>query len=374
MDPIVIALIVAAAIAVLLAAALAAQAAGGRKHAELAGRLSQFAEQNAATQAQLAERLQAQERELSKTMDERLGDMSRRLGESLERSSKQTATTMGDLRERLARIDAAQQTISELSGQVVGLQNILSDKQARGAFGELQLNDLVRGVLPPSAYRLQATLSNNRRADCLVHLPDPPGPIAVDAKFPLESFRALRAAEDDIAIEKARREFKQALTVHINHIAERYILTGETADAALMFLPSEAVYAELHASFPDVVELSYKQRVFVVSPTTLWATLNTVRAILQDVHMREQAGVIRREVHALLGDVGRLAERVDKLNGHFAMAEKDIRDIGISADKVVKRGTRIKDLEFDEPASIDPVADGQMVPEVGRARLDETGK
>lgn len=316
--------------------------------AELAGRLSQLAESGAAAQAQLAERMQAQERAVTKTLEERLADLTRRIGENLQKNSTHTGETMAKLQERLAVIDAAQKNITELSGQVVGLQDILANKQARGAFGEIQLQDLVRNALPPSAYDFQVTLGNGKRADCMVHLPNPPGSIVIDAKFPLESYRAMVDAADDTARTQARRRFAADVGTHISHIAERYIVPGETAESALLFLPSEAVYAELHATFPEVLERSYAQRVWIVSPTTMMATLNTVRAVLKDARMREQAGVIQQEVSRMLQDVGRLDQRVENLERHFGQAEKDLREIRTSAEKVVRRGEHITEIELGD--------------------------
>lgn len=319
--------------------------------AELAGRLSQLAESGAAAQAQLSERMQAQERAVTKTLEERLADLTRRIGENLQKNTSHTGETMAKLQERLAVIDAAQKNITELSGQVVGLQDILANKQARGAFGEIQLQDLVRNALPPSAYDFQVTLGNGKRADCMIHLPNPPGSIVVDAKFPLESYRAMVDAADDTARTQARRKFASDVATHIGHIAERYIVPGETAESALLFLPSEAVYAELHATFPEVLERSYAQRIWIVSPTTLMATLNTVRAVLKDARMREQAGVIQQEVTRMLQDVGRLDQRVENLERHFGQAEKDLREIRTSAEKVVRRGERITEIELGEDAT-----------------------
>lgn len=316
--------------------------------AELAGRLSQIAESGAVAQAQLSERLQAQERAVTKTLEERLADLTRRIGENLQKNTTHTGETMAKLQERLAVIDAAQKNITELSGQVVGLQDILANKQARGAFGEIQLQDLVRNALPPSAYEFQVTLGNGKRADCMVHLPNPPGSIVIDAKFPLESYRALVDAPDDAARTLARRKFASDVAVHIGHIAERYIVPGETAESALLFLPSEAVYAELHANFPEVLERSYAQRVWIVSPTTMMATLNTVRAVLKDARMREQAGVIQQEVTHMLQDVGRLDQRVENLEKHFGQAEKDLREIRTSAEKIVRRGEHITEIEIGD--------------------------
>lgn len=316
---------------------------------ELAGRLAQMAESQAAQQAAIAERLQAQERALAKALDERLADFGKRVGDRLQEQTAAATKSLSELKERLAVIDAAQKNITELSTQVVGLQDILANKQARGAFGEIQLADLVQGTLPPSAYEFQATLSGGTRADCLLKLPNPPGPICIDAKFPLESFRALREAKDEAALVQARRDFAAAIRTHFRAIAEKYIRPGETAESALMFLPSEAVYAELHANFPNVVEESFRHRVWIVSPTTLMATLTTVRAVLKDVRMREQAGVIQKEVRLLLQDVARLDERASKLQRHFDQAGEDIRQLRISTEKVVKRGERIDELELEEP-------------------------
>ncbi len=319
---------------------------------EVAGRLSQMAETQAAGQAQLAQRLQEQERALARALDERLGQVTTRVSESLEKTTTQQRGLLDALTERLIKIDAAQKNIAELSTQVVGLQDILANKQARGAFGELQLRDLVEAVLPPSAYAFQAKIGDNKRADCLLILPNPPGSIVIDAKYPLEAYRALIAAPDPAARKQAERTFANDVLKHVRDIADKYIVPGETAESALMFLPSEAVYAELHANFPDVIEQSYKARVFIVSPTTLWATLNTVRAVLKDVRMREAANVIQKEVLRLLQDVERLDKRVSKLQSHFDLSVEDVRQIRISTDKVKGRGEKIQDLQFEdeEPA------------------------
>ena len=313
----------------------------------LRGELARLTETFAAGQRNMEERLKAEQRALAERIHEHEASLTKTLAEGLQATTEKTLESIGKVEVRLAVIDRAQANISDLSGQVVNLQNILSNKQARGAFGEIQLNDLVRQVLPPSAYRFQASLENNKRVDCLLELPNPPGAIAIDAKFPLESYHALQAATDGVARKAAERAFRAAMQGHIKNISERYIVAGETADAALMFLPSEAVYAELHANFPSVVDASYQARVFIVSPTTLWATLNTVRAILKDVHMKEQAGLIQKEVQALLGDVVRLDDRVGKLQRHFDQAGDDMRQIRISTDKVGKRAERIESVQLE---------------------------
>ncbi|WP_340116657.1 DNA recombination protein RmuC [Pelagibius sp. 7325] len=317
--------------------------------AALTGRLAQMAESQTAVQNVIIERLQAQERVVIKTVDERLQGFSKQVGERLNDSSTKSQTALANLHERLAVIDKAQQNLTELSTQVVGLQDILANKQARGAFGEIQLRDLVEASLPPSAYAFQATLGNGRRADCLLQLPNPPGAIAIDSKFPLESYEALRkAGSDEALLVPARRAFAADVRRHVQDIAQRYIIPGETAESALMFLPSEAVYAELHANYREVVEASYKARVWIVSPTTLMATLNTVRAVLKDVRMREQAAIIQTEVGKMMEDVVRLDKRVGKLESHFDQASRDIQDIRTSANKIVSRGEKIGELELED--------------------------
>jgi DNA recombination protein RmuC len=283
--------------------------------------------------------LREQERSLANLVSERL-----------ERSDKATGQVVTDLRERLARIDEAQRKIGDLSTQVVSLQQILTNKQARGAFGEVQLNDLVSSALPPSAYELQWTMSTGTRVDCLLKLPKPPGPIAIDAKFPLESYHALRAvaAGDAQGLALAQRAFQAAMRQHIKDIRSKYIIDGETAESALLFLPSEAIYAELHANFGGIVDESYKARVWIVSPTTMMATLNTVRAVLKDVQMREQAGEIQKLVGLMMGDVKRLQERVDNLKRHFTQTEKDLREIETSTVQITRRGERIQVVDMGE--------------------------
>lgn len=315
---------------------------------ELSGRLALLNESNLQEQNRLFTALNEQKMAVLKIMDEKLLAVTKSVGEGLQQSTAKTNQTLIDLRERLAKIDVAQQKISSLSEQVVSLQEVLSNKQSRGAFGEIQLNDLVTSILPPSAYSFQAVLSNGKKADCLLNLPNPPGSIVVDAKFPLESYQALRNASNDREKLEAERFFKASVIKHVKDISEKYILNGETAESALMFLPSEAIYAELHANFVDVVETSYKAKVWIVSPTTLMATLNTVRAVLKDAYMREQAGVIQKEVGLLIDDIGRLDERIENLGKHFKQANDDIDSIKISSSKISKRIEKIEAIEVGE--------------------------
>ena len=283
-------------------------------------------------------------------MEQRLAEVSRVMGETLVGSSTRTARSLGELHQRLETIDRAQANIEKLSGNVLSLQDILSNKQTRGAFGEIQLNDIVVKALPSDAYTMQATLSNGRRADCLIHLPQPPGPIVVDAKFPLEAYEALRRAETPGQVTEAQRMMRASVRAHIRAISEKYILDGETADGALMFLPSEAVYAELHANFPEVVRDGFAAKVWIVSPTTCMAVLNTMRAVLKDARMRAQAGAIRRELSELYKDVERLGDRVGNLDRHFGQAAKDIEEIKISSDKAGRRARRLDNFDFEELA------------------------
>lgn len=347
--------VLAVAVAVVTALLVRRSASDNNAQTELAGRIAQLSESAAANQAQLNERLQAQERAVTKAVEDRLADLSRRVGENLQQSSTKTTESMTKLQERLAVIDAAQKNITELSGQVVGLQDILSNKQTRGAFGEVQLQDLVQNALPPSAYDFQVTLSNTRRADCVIHMPNPPGSIVIDAKFPLEGYNALCAAADDAGRQVASRRFIADIKKHVGDIADRYILRGETAESALMFLPSEAVYAELHANFQSSVEEAWRKRVWIVSPTTLMATLHTVRAVLKDAEMREQAGLIQKEVEVLLKDVQRIDTRATNLQKHFSNVESDIRDLLISTGKVTTRGQKIAELELEDDDDPTPV-------------------
>ena len=346
-------IVVAAILAGLAVALVMGRGRGGRGEeiVELSARLKQLAETYTLAQGQIGERLQAQERALSESLDKRLGMVADRLTEGLSKSSKETQATMGELGKRLAVIDAAQKNIAELSTQMVGLQDILSNKQARGAFGEVQLKNLVEDVLPPDAYEFQATIGDNKRVDCLIRLPNPPGPISIDAKFPLESYALLRNASDEAGRTVASRAFTAAMQVHLKDIQTKYIVQGETADCALLFLPSEAIYYEIQSSFPNIVEESRKRRVFIVSPDTLWFVLNTLNAVLRDVRMRTQAHVIQREVGHLLKDVSLLKDRVANLQTHFGQANRDIDQILISADKIDKRGNKISSVELEDDAA-----------------------
>ncbi|MBT3650863.1 MAG: DNA recombination protein RmuC [Rhodobacteraceae bacterium] len=311
----------------------------------LSGGLHHVSEVNAKTQTNMLA-----------LMEQRLAQVQQQLSENMHGSARRTAQSLGDLQQRLATIDKAQENITKLSGDVLSLQDILSNKQTRGAFGEIQLHDIVIKALPQDSFTMQATLSNGRRADCIIHLPNPPGPIAIDSKFPLEAYEAMRRASTEADLAEAARQFRTALRKHIKDISEKYIIEGETADGALMFLPSEAVYAEIHANFPDLVRESFAARVWIVSPTTCMATLNTMRAILKDARMRAQAGSIRRELGLLYQDVDRLGTRVENLDRHFGQAAKDLSEIKISSEKAGRRARRLDNFDFEElaPSEAEP--------------------
>ena len=303
----------------------------------LAGGLKQVGDAQASSQAQMIN-----------VMERRLEEVQQKMGDTLHGTAARTARSLGELHTRLETIDKAQSNIEKLSGDVLSLQDILSNKQTRGAFGEIQLHDIVTRTLSPDAYAFQVTLSNGKRADCIIHLPNPPGSIVIDSKFPLEAYEALRRAKTDDEAKLAERAMRTAVRAHIKAISEKYIIEGETADGALMFLPSEAVYAELHANFPDVVREGFDARVWIVSPTTCMATLNTMRAVLKDARMREQAGAIRKELGLLYKDVDRLGMRVENLGRHFSQASKDVEEIKISAAKAGVRARRLDAFDFEE--------------------------
>jgi DNA recombination protein RmuC len=277
-----------------------------------------------------------------------LSDLEAQVKETLTGSSEKTNKSLTQLQERLSTIDKAQSNIEKLSGDVLSLQDILSNKQTRGAFGEIQLNDIVKKALPPDSYSFQHTLSNGKRADCLIYLPNPPGPIVIDAKFPLEAYEKLISANTNEEKAKSLALLKQSVKTHIRAISEKYLIEGETADGALMFLPSEAVYAELHAKLPEVVREGFSAKVWIVSPTTCMATLHTMRAILKDARMQEQAGEIRKTLSLVNKDVKLIVERAGKLDTHFSAALKDLEGINIAAGRAGKRSEKLDNFDFEE--------------------------
>ena len=283
-----------------------------------------------------------------KHVESRLEEIQNTISSSLSGSSVKTAQTLGELQQRLQTIDNAQTNIEKLSGEVLGLQEILSNKQARGIFGEIQLKDIVSRALPADAYDFQFTLSNGKRADCIIYLPEPQGNIVIDSKFPLEAYNAMIKNTNEVEKNRDVQSFQSSIKTHIKDISEKYIIEGETADGAILFLPSEAIYAELHANFSKLVNEGFESRVWIVSPTTLMATLNTMRAILKDERFRRHTSHIRSELDLLYKDMQRLEGRIVNLDKHFNLASKDVDEIRISAKKASKRVINIERFEFDE--------------------------
>jgi DNA recombination protein RmuC len=284
--------------------------------------------------------------QLQHNMNERLDSVTHRLGESMEKTKQQTSENLQKLNERLAVIDRAQKNITELASQVTSLQSVLANKQQRGAFGQGRMEIIIQDGLPKDCYQFQYTLKNGKRPDCAIFLPDG-RPLVVDAKFPLEATTALREAKSDDERQQAAQRLRQDIGRHIADIADKYLLPGETQDLALMFVPSESVYAELHDGFDDVVQKAFRSKVVIVSPSLLMLAIHVIQQIQRDARMREAADKIHAEVGHLMDDLKRLHDRVLKLQQHFGQANEDVRQILISAEKIEKRGARITDVDFD---------------------------
>lgn len=291
--------------------------------------------------------------DLARLLTERIDASSHRVNQSMTESREKTEETLTKLAERLAVIDRAQTNITQLSGEIVSLQSILSNKQQRGAFGQGRMEAIIADGLPSGAYSFQTALSNGSRPDALIHMPNDAPPLVIDAKFPLEGWQRLNEAENPEALKAAMAAFRGDCGVHIKAISEKYLLAGETQDTAFMFVPSESIFADLHERFEDVVQRAARARVVIVSPSLLMLSIQVIQALLRDVRMREQAHVIQKEVVALLADVGRLNERVTKLQTHFRQANTDIDDILISTGKLTKRGARIEAMDFEEKPKLE---------------------
>ncbi|NTJ05822.1 DNA recombination protein RmuC [Rhizobium lusitanum] len=313
-----------------------------RAQAEMQGRLATMAEVFGSRQA-----------ELNQAIGQRLDGMSQRVTATIGEQTRSTHENLRRLQERLAVIDAAQTNIQTLAKDVVGLQAILSNKQTRGAFGQARMETIVADGLPMGAYSFQPTLSNGSRPDCTIRMPNGSPPLVIDAKFPLEAWNAIRAAANPEHSKIAGQQFRRDLELHIRDIAEKYLIPGETQDTAFLFVPSESIFAEIHENFEAIVQKAQRARIVIVSPSLLMLSIQVIQAVLKDQRMREQAHVIQSEVAHLMDDLSRLDERVRKLQGHFAMAQKDVDMIVTSADKLARRGERIEALEFEtakEPA------------------------
>ena len=314
-----------------------------RLNAELTGRLRSMAEVMTSRQTDLA-----------RIMADRLDAVGARVGQGLEQGARSTADHLAKLGERLAVIDRAQEGLTGLTKEMLGLKEILANKQSRGAFGQGRMEAIVRDNLSADAFAFQHVLSNRNRPDCVIRLPGDDRLMVVDAKFPLEAFTAFRAADSDAARKEASARLRNDVGKHIRDIAERYFVPGETQDLALLFVPAESIYADLQEHFDDLVQKAHRARVMVVSPSLLMLAIQVMQSIVRDQRMRAQAHLIQTEVRHLLTDVARLRERVGKLDGHFRQAQEDVAQIATSSDKIAKRGERIDQLEFNEPQAVKP--------------------
>jgi DNA recombination protein RmuC len=305
----------------------------------------------------MGELLHQAQTQLQATVNERLDAVTAQLGTSMQSAAKHTVENLQKLNERLAVIDRAQRGLSDLTAQVTSLRDVLANKQARGAFGQGRMEAIIQDGLPKGAYAFQCTLKNGRRPDCVVFLPDQ-RPLVVDAKFPLEAITALRESKTDDERKLAAQRVRQDVMRHVLDIADRYLIPGETQDIALMFVPSESVYAELHDSFDDVVQRAHRAQVMLVSPTLLMLAIQVIQQIQKDARMREAADLVRNEVILMMKDVRLLGERVKKLQAHFGQAGDDMNNILTSAGRIEKRAGKIEELEFDAddppPANVIP--------------------
>ncbi|WP_431321234.1 DNA recombination protein RmuC [Rhizobium sp. YTU87027] len=304
--------------------------------AEMHGRMSTMAEVFGSRQS-----------ELNQAINQRLDGMSQRVSTTISEQTKSTHENLQQLQERLAVIDAAQSNIQTLAKDVVGLQAILSNKQTRGAFGQSRMETIVADGLPMGAYAFQQTLSNGSRPDCTIRMPNGAPPLVIDAKFPLEAWNAIRDAGGPDGAKVASQQFRRDMETHIRDISEKYLIQGETQDTAFMFVPSESIFAEIHENFEAIVQKAHRSRIVIVSPSLLMLSIQVIQAVLKDQRMRAQAHVIQGEVANLMDDLGRLDERVRKLQNHFSMAQRDVDQILTSADKLTKRGAKIEALEFE---------------------------
>ena len=342
------------AIAAMLARATRARGAEAARHdvhvEEVEQRMAELARIQADTAGRvrtMGEVISGRQAELARAVSERLDAVTHRIGQSMQTSTQHTVANLQKLNERLAVIDGAQKNITDLASQVTSLRQVLSNKQARGAFGQGRMEAIVQDGLHKESYKFQHTLSNGRRPDCAVFLPNDDRPLIIDAKFPLEAITALHEARSEEQKEAAVRRIRQDVSKHVSDIAERYLIPGETQDMALMFVPSESVYAELYDGFDELFQKAYRVQVVLVSPSLLMLAIQVMQQIQRDARMREAAHEIRTEVGHLMDDLGRLHERVLNLQKHFGQANNDIAQILTSAEKVAKRGGRINSLEFE---------------------------
>jgi DNA recombination protein RmuC len=346
---------------ILLLAMVIVIARSGRRGAELAmaqairadeleERLSQILRaqsEQTGRQSEIAQALAGRQAEMTRAVNERLDSVTHRVGQSMEATTRNTMDSLRVLHERLGIIDNAHKNLTDLTSQVTTLRDVLANKQSRGAFGQARMEAIVQDGMPKGSYEFQFTLSTGKRPDCVVFLPDQ-RPLCIDAKFPLEAMTALHDARSDDARRIAAQRLRADIMKHVSDIAEKYLITGETQDTALMFVPSESVYAEIHDGFDDVIQKAYRARVVLVSPSLLMLAIQVMQQILKDARIRDAADQIRNEVMHLGDDLTRLRERVVKLQKHFGDVNEDVRQILISADKIEKRAGRIEELDFSK--------------------------
>jgi len=364
-DPAGVAWLLALLLATLCAAAFGLLVASRRRSVEQVrqaaqseARLAELMRAQAEMQGRLAnmtETLSQRQTELNQAVNQRLDGMTHRLGSTITEQTKSTHENLRLLQERLAVIDAAQSNIQTLAKDVVGLQAILSNKQTRGAFGQGRMEAIIADGLPMGAYEFQATLSNGKRPDCLVRMPNGAPPLVIDAKFPLEAWNAFRDTAAPGARKAAATQFRRDLEVHVRDISEKYLIAGETQDMAFLFVPSESIFAEIHEHFDGVVQKAQRLKVVIVSPSLLMLSIQVIQAVLKDQRMREQAHLIQGEVALLMEDLSRLDDRTRKLQGHFLAAQRDVDQILTSSEKLTRRGAKIGALELEQagPASVD---------------------
>lgn len=277
-----------------------------------------------------------------------LQQLTQQVNHRLTEGFEKTSSTFVDVVKRLTIIDEAQKKITELSNHVVSLQDVLVDKRARGAFGEVQLSSLIANMIPSAHYQMQYTLSNQKRADCILFLPEPTGNVVIDAKFPLETYQRLLSVDSGSVERKSlQQQFRQDIQKHIKDIAEKYIIPNETTDGAMMFIPAESIFAEIHANYPELISLSQRLKVWLVSPSTLMAVLTTAKAVLKDDATRKQVHIIQKHLHALSDDFQRFEKRMDKLSKHIDLAHQDVNEVNTSAKKITSRFQKIESVEID---------------------------
>src|SRR5260221_674508 len=336
---------------------------------ELEDRLSEMLRaqsENSVRVDAMGQALAGRQAEMARAVNERLDSVTHRVGQSMEQTTRHTMDSLRVLHERLGIIDNAHKNLTDLTSQVTTLRDVLANKQSRGAFGQARMEAIVQDGMPQGSYEFQHTLSTGKRPDCVVFLPDQ-RPLCIDAKFPLEAVTALHDARTDDEKKFAAQRLRNDVMKHVSDIAEKYLITGETQDTALMFVPSQSVYAEIHDGFDDVIQKAYRARVVLVSPSLLMLAIQVMQQILKDARMRDAADQIRTEVLNLADDLGRLRERVLKLQNHFSQANEDVRQILVSADKIEKRAGRIEELDFSktEPAvEAVPLAAKAAVPDM----------